>query len=213
MPVSDQLSRLPALRPGINLLRRDHPSQGAIQSLVLNEMIVQGGDAVWVDSHGNASTHAFNRIAPDERFLERIRVARAFTAYQHFSLTTQLLYQVDRKTAVTVLPEIDHFYAGDLQPDEDTEMLEAALGTVEEVVARYRIPVLVSTAGRLTDTVTDHVDRVIDCRVTGEGVRFESDDFRTLVYRGNGYIQTTLELFRLLVHKQYVTQNPVQEAV
>lgn len=205
------MRHLPTLRNGINLLDVPANGTGALQSLAMSHLITFGGEAVWVDSHNNASTHLMHRIAPQQEFLERINVARAFTAFQHYTLADNLPVDVARDTSLVVLPELNYLYDHDnLMDGEGDDMLEHVMTTLQEVVQRYQIPVLMTTHD--SSFIESYADTTIQCRITDMGVFFESANFRTLVYPGNGYVQTTLELWRLIVEEQF-KHHRRQEAV
>lgn len=82
---------LPSLGDGVTLLDvgggRGVP---VLQSLVLDRLLLCDGPAVWVDAGGYATTSALARVAPSRRLLGRIRVARGFTAYQHYGAVCDL---------------------------------------------------------------------------------------------------------------------------
>ncbi|WP_284010317.1 MULTISPECIES: hypothetical protein [Haloarcula] len=61
-----------------------------LQSLVLDRLLMREGHVFWADAQGYATTTALARLAPSRRLLDRIHVARAFTAYQHYSIVQDL---------------------------------------------------------------------------------------------------------------------------
>ena len=82
---------LPSLDDGITLLDVEG-SRGVpvLQSLVLDHLLIHDGPAFWVDANGHATTTTLARIAPSQRLLDQIHVARGFTAYQHFGAVCNL---------------------------------------------------------------------------------------------------------------------------
>jgi len=82
--VGDELL-LPSVEAGVTLLDVDS-SRGVpiLQSLVLDQLLLDDGPAFWVDANGHATTTTLAQIAPSQRLLDRIHVARGFTAYQHY---------------------------------------------------------------------------------------------------------------------------------
>jgi len=48
------------------------------------------GPPFWVDANGHATTTTLAQIAPSQRLLNRIHVARGFTAYQHYGAVCDL---------------------------------------------------------------------------------------------------------------------------
>jgi len=76
---------LPQLDDGITLLDVEG-GRGVpiLQSLVLDHLLLNDGPAFWVDANGHATTATLAQISPSQRLLDRIHVARGFTAYQHY---------------------------------------------------------------------------------------------------------------------------------
>ena len=79
-PATDEML-LPSLNDGITLLDVEE-SRGVpiLQSLVLDHLLLHDGPAFWVDANGHATTTTLAQIAPSQRLLNRIHVARGFTA-------------------------------------------------------------------------------------------------------------------------------------
>lgn len=57
-----------------------------LQGLALDTALCRGGDAVWLDAQRHSTTHSLSSVAPSERALERVHVARVFTTHQHHTL-------------------------------------------------------------------------------------------------------------------------------
>ncbi|MFB6282612.1 MAG: hypothetical protein ABEK59_01575 [Halobacteria archaeon] len=208
---SGGVQRLPGLDVGVNLVDVEGTSVGPVQSLTLNQMLLDEGGAVWVDANDNARTSHFTKIAPSMRFLDRIRVARGFTAFQHLSTVRDAEPELCGDTAVLVLPDVDYLYTEDnLREGEGREMLESTLKTVRGYSRKYEVPVLVTRRYGYPDVVSSYTDRVIECRMTEMGPRFSSGEFETLVYAGDRYVQTTLALWRRILEKQYVDVKGVE---
>lgn len=95
---------LPSLDEGITLLDVDG-SRGVpiLQSLVLDHLLLHDGAAFWVDANGHATTTALARIAPSQRLLDRIHVARGFTAYQHYGAVCNLPTAVNQNIQQTTV--------------------------------------------------------------------------------------------------------------
>ena len=87
---------LPSLDDDITLLDVEG-SRGVqiLQSLVLEHLLLHDCPAFWVDANGHATT-TLAQIAPSQRLLDRIHVARGFTAYQHFGAVCNLSTAVNR---------------------------------------------------------------------------------------------------------------------
>ncbi|WP_227356357.1 hypothetical protein [Haladaptatus salinisoli] len=191
---------LPTLDGGITLLETDARATGALQSLVLDQVLLAGGSAVWVDAHGHGTTRHLARIAPSMRVLDRIKIARAFTPWQHQSLCRDLAPELADDTAIVVLPAFDRFYrSDDLSPGNGERMLSAAVDLVREIADTVDVPVLVTQHAddTLTAPVRECADAVIRCERTPYGPRFSGDEYETLVYPlDNRTVQTTLAFWK-----------------
>ena len=168
----------PSLDDGITLLDIEG-GRGVpiIQSLVLDHLLLSDGPAFWVDAHGHATTTSLARLTPSQRLLDRIHVARGFTAYQHYGalcdLPDAVNQYVQHVTAVDdvtthrerqnrqqetsphtpsliVAPALDAQYRGDdTLGGEHAQTLQArGLARLSTYARGYDVPVLVT---RTTD--------------------------------------------------------------
>ena len=147
MKPTQGMPELPTLNEGIHLLETDSRTSGALQSIMLDHLLTHGGssEAVWVDSNGNGSIEPFARLVPSMRVLERVEIARGFTAFQHYSLLNDLAAEVESETALVVLPELDWFYrSDDLHRGEGERMLSAGVTLIEDLHERNEVPILVT---------------------------------------------------------------------
>ena len=203
-----EVPELPTLDEGIHLLEADSRTSGALQSLVLDHLLTRGGaaNAVWIDSHGNGSTEPLARLAPSMRVLQRVGIARGFTAFQHYSLLNDLAAQVESETALVVLPELDWFYrTDDLHHKEGERMLSAGVALVEDLHDRNDVPILVTRTASdgFSQPVRNVADGVIRCDLTPQGPRFVGEGFETLVYPGEGFVQTTLAYWQRILTRRH----------
>lgn len=204
---------LPSLDDGITLLDVDG-SRGVpiLQSLVLDHLLMHDGPAFWVDANGHATTTKLAQIAPSERLLDRIHVARGFTAYQHYGavdeLSTAVNQSIQQSTEPTqssgqqpsrqeddssphtpsliVVPAVDAQYrTDDTLSDQHAETLQArTLARLATYADGYDIPVLVTRCecDEFTTPIATAADQHLECEQTRMGPRFVGDDFETLVY-------------------------------
>jgi hypothetical protein len=203
---------LPALASGIRLLdvEGDEKATGPLHSLVLDHLLLNDGTAAWVDAGGHAVTQSLASLAPNGRTLDRIRVARGFTAHQHYELVRQLPEQVSEDTSLVVCPALDRFYReAETYADEGEELFLRALATVASVADRHDVPVLATHSARdsFSEPLAAAADETIRCERTEFGPRFVGDDFETLVYpTEDGTVQTTLSFWqRVLVARSSAT--------
>lgn len=194
------LPELPALAPGLQLLETEGSATGALHSLVLDHLLQSGGRACWMDAEGNATTQPLARLAPDERVLDRIDVARAFTAFQHSSLVRTAAARDPDGIALLVAPAVDARYrADDLQHGEGTTMLVRTLAALAGVARDAGLPVLVTrtAADDFAGPVATAARDTIRFERTAMGPRFTGDDFETLVYPADrGVAQTTFAFWQ-----------------
>ena len=211
-PATDEML-LPSLDDGITLLDVEG-GRGVpiLQSLVLDHLLIHDGPAFWVDANGHATTTTLAQIAPSQRLLNRIHVARGFTAYQHYGAVCDLPTAVNRAIqtytadtvaagrrasrgdedtsphtpALIVAPAVDAQYrADDTLGETHAKTLQArTLARLAIYAERYDIPVLVTRNERneFTESVATVSDHHLECEQTRMGPRVVGEDFETLVY-------------------------------
>lgn len=203
---------LPTLNPGITLLEVDDHVTGALQSLVLDRMLLESGTAVWVDAHGHGTTQPLADIAPSMRLLERISIARGFTPWQHHSLLSALPEQCTDETELVVLPVLDYFYqSNNCSEREGERLLAAACSLVADLAATAEIPIVVTRTAdtRFTAPVTDLADDIVRCELTSFGPRFAGEDFETLLYPlSDGTFQTTFAYWQRVLTARHSAIAP-----
>jgi len=211
------LPELPTLEDDLYLLEPDAGTArsrrdavvGPLHALALDTALSAGGDVVWIDAGGHATTHAFARVAPAERALDRVHVARAFTTHQHYTLVEQLgrwlrddgdlpfgAPATDRP-AIVVAPALDALYRkGELRDGDARRFLTRSLATLAAIAREHDIPVVLTRSRDPGDAAPiEAAATTIALEETQFGPRFECDDldFETLVYRvEEGVHQTTI---------------------
>jgi hypothetical protein len=187
---------LPTLDAGVTLLRRSSPRDGGLARLVVAELARREGRAYWVDARNEAATRPLYEAAPDAETLSELRVARAFTAYQHHELVRSLPGRVTAHTSLVVVPRLPSLYRDPNVPDGEADrLLDATLGVLTELAAAVDAPVLVTAEGPDDERdarVRDAADHEMSCRRTDLGLAFEAEEFTTDAYWRNGWWQTTV---------------------
>jgi len=187
---------LPDLEPGVTLLRTPGPRSTVLHRLALQTIRQVDGAAYWLDARNTASTYALHDLASNHRLLRRIRIARAFTAYQHFTLNERLINTISPRTGCVVLPNAPSLYRDDDVPEhEATALFDAVVTAVSEVAAVYDIPVLVTDAGPVDDlaeSVAATADATYRAESTDLGYRVIGENFETTVYWDATGWQTTI---------------------
>lgn len=221
-PVDGQL--LPSLDAGVTLLDSE-ATRGVpvLQALVLDHLLGNDGPALWVDADGHATTTTFARIAPSKRLLDRVHVARGFTAYQHYAAVCNLPAAIGdrsaragpdhaeggdhvagRSPALVVAPAVDARYRDDeTLTDHQARTLQTRVLARLRTFANEDVPVLLTrrTADGFTEPVETVADRRLRCEQTSMGPRFVGDEFETRLYPvadGTGH-QTTFAYWRQLL--------------
>ncbi len=211
-PTTDDML-LPSLDDGITLLDVEE-GRGVpiLQSLVLDHLLLHEGPAFWVDANGHATTTTLAQIAPSHRLLNRIHVARGFTAYQHYSAVCDLPAAANQSIqestdnigprgrqptasdndsspytpSLIVAPAVGAQYrANDTLSKGHTKTLQArTLAHLSAYTDGYDIPVLVTRSKRdaFTVPIETAADHHLECEQTRMGPRIVGDDFETLIY-------------------------------
>jgi hypothetical protein len=192
----DSTQEFPTLDPGVTLLRRPDPRDAVLHRLVVDTLRRRDGGALWVDARNEASTAALYGADPTGRTLDGLRVARAFTAYQHHELVRSLPGRATPRTALVVVPRMPSLYRDPDLPDAAAERLfDASLAVLREVSGALDARVLVTADGPdddLTDRVREAADDDVVVRRTEMGLAFEGESVRSDVYWHGDRWQTTI---------------------
>lgn len=185
----------PDLSTGVTQLAA--PSDApALYRVVADHLAERGGPALWVDARNRASTYALYEAAAVDSHLRGLRIARAFTAYQHHELVRRTVREASARTTLLVAPELPALYRDDDVPDgEARTLLRSTVATLAELADACDLPVLVTDSGpadRLAGVVDDALDRTVTCERTRMGWRFDGPEFATEAYAGRGWWQTTI---------------------
>jgi hypothetical protein len=220
----DAAPTLPALDPGIQLLEIEGnaPATGPLQSLVLDHLLLEDGAALWVDANGHATTRPLARLAPSRRTLDRIRLARGFTAHQHYAIVDDLPGTIDALGAdasLLVLPAVDAMYReDDLPGTEGRDLFLRGLSVVARLARERDLPVLVTrtAADEFAAPIAAAARRTIAVEHTRFGPRFVGDDVETLVYprAADGTVQTTLAYWAQVLrarHPHATADEPIDD--
>lgn len=207
------IPELPSLEPGVTLLETN--ARGPLHALVTDHVLLERTTAYWIDTHGYASTHPLVDIAPSDRILDRIHVARGFTPQQHYALCESLLERQDIDPGLIVVPAVDgHYRDDDLYGEEGEAMLVRVLAKLSALARRHDCPVVVThtRADEFSEPIETCASQRIDCLETPMGPRFVGEEFETLVYPlENGWVQTTFAFWeRVLEARQPLYPTAIQ---
>ncbi|MFC4543890.1 hypothetical protein ACFO5R_18345 [Halosolutus amylolyticus] len=183
------------LDPGLTLLRTESPRSTIVHRLACDRLADADGPAYWIDARNAAATHVLYDCVPRPRMLDDLRVARAFTAYQHHSLVRAVTRRARPDTDLLVAPNVAALYRDDDVAEWERDLLAASLETLSELGRVLECPVLVTSASDAdAKRITDRATTTIDCVRTREGIRLESADGDRLTegYWHGEYWQTTI---------------------
>ena len=169
--------------PGLTVLDVPSPRSTIVHRLVcarLADAEGGGGDrtAYWIDARNAAATQALYDCASSPRVLESLRVARAFTAYQHHSLVRAVTRRAGPDTSLIVAPNVASLYHdADLPEWERDDLLAASLETLAELGRALDCPVVATGVDDdRVATISERADATIECVRTREGIRLERVD-------------------------------------
>ena len=134
--------------------------------------------AYWIDARNTAATQVLYDCVPSDRPLESLRIARAFTAYQHHSLVRRSTQRAGPETDLIVAPNVASlYYDADLPEWEREDLLAAALETLAELGRVLDCPVVATSADDdRAATISEYAAATIECVRTREGLTFERSD-------------------------------------
>lgn len=195
----DDTTYLPDLQQGITLCSTDAAVDSTIHALAVDHVLLSGGEAVWIDPGTHAQTGPLSELAPSDRILDRIRVARGFTPFQHLELLRSLP-GLATDCSLVVVPQLDRYYRTDsLLADEGTEMLLSGIASLATVARDHDVAVLVTRSREdgFSEPIETAADHTLACESTPFGPRFQADEEETLVYPVDGgrWVQTTLSFW------------------
>lgn len=182
----------------MTLFDADEPGR-PLAALVVDHLLRTDGRVEWIDGGGRVRTTRLRQLAPSRSLLDRIRVARAFTAFQHATLIETLetrLEPVARTDgpepsadgpeagaetatkartgpAAVVCPGLDALAtASDLGPGEREELLLTTVASLAAVARDRTIPVVVTLTDAAPTRVADAVAAAANHRLTCESTPF-----------------------------------------
>lgn len=183
-------AQFPTLEAGVTFLD-DRDAPAALYRLIGDHLAGTDGPAHWLDAR-NAAVPAVIRRHAVGRTAESIRVARAFTAYQHYELARELPRRVSPRSSLVVAPNVAALYTTDDVPACEREtMFAATLAVLGELADALDLPVVVTAAAE-RERVREAADRTVEATETRAGMRVDGPDFGTDVYWQPGGYQTTI---------------------
>lgn len=212
---------LPELEPGVTLLDVEGElGVTPMQAVVIDRLLTTSGQAFWVDGGGReAKSTRLRELAPHTGHLDRIQVARSFTAYQHTSLIDRLSAQVEAMTqespALVVATGVDLCYReDDLEGQRAQTFLLRQLAVLSRIAREQGVPVLVTRVrnDEFSAPIANAARTHLRCEATQFGPRFvdvDAEESETLVYHtDDGYLQTTIAFWREILEHRAQMADP-----
>ena len=169
---------------GVNLVEGER----VFQSLLDRGLSGRDEEALWIDAGNEASTYLLGSF--NTGLLEKVRIARCFTAFQHRRAIGKLESWLSGE-AFLVLSDFDRLYT-DLKDWEQEQLLIEAWNAVLELQEGHGLKVLVSASSSFVEA---DADRRISAQDFSVGRRFDADGFRQPGYSVPGGVQTTVPLW------------------
>jgi len=151
---------------------------------------------VWIDTGNESSTYALS--AQKTEILDKVKIARAFTPFQHHTLIQNLEETIEDKTEILVIPNIDMMYSnGQINEWEAEELFKESWNKIKEIKQNYNIKILVSTVNSVPGLkIKSEANHRIEIQETEQGDRYEGDKFQQNAYRRRNSLQTTLSAWQ-----------------
>lgn len=189
-------SQAPGLEKGITVLQGARTKD--FHRVLTQEIGYSGSKAIWVDAGDNASTYKLSNHL-DRESMDRVKIGRAFTPHQHYSLVMRLENLLDKDTEVLLLPEITSLYTeGQVREWESEKLFQEIweeLGRLKQVY-NLKIVVSVGKSSLLDFRVRQGADKLIEAGETSQGRRYSSQDYSQRAYATMEGFQTTLFYWR-----------------
>lgn len=178
--------RVPTLEKGINLVKG--PSKPVFQEVLSANL---SRKAVWVDVGNTASTYELESRSSSIDILERVRIGRAFTPFQHLKLIENL--EVCQEDEILALTNITALYK-EVSDTERQEMFSKMWKKVIELQKKYNLKVMVSMSNDIgvSYLVEGSADNIIEAEKESGRTVYGSKDYQKNFYIVNGLIQTKM---------------------
>lgn len=194
-PISQTVKEVqtPKVVEGWNLVETD--TALAFPALI-KPLAAEHEKILWIDSSNQANTHRFESRT---ELLEKIYIARAFTALQHYQLCENI-----GDYDLIVAPEIDRLYGeSSLYRSESVELFEKMLESIEGKI-------LYSTTRDLGLKAEQKADNKIKVEQTSQGLKFSQKGRQTQVYTDNTGVQTTIPFYEEVREKWEEPIKPIE---
>lgn len=186
------LQTQPQLQKGINTVQK--PGKLPVfQLFTASEIGGRNATAVWIDSKNESSTYALSNHSTG--LLEKVKIGRAFTPFQHHNLIHQLGRFIEEDTELLILPNIDYLYLdGQIKKWEAEELFQETWEKIMEIQEQHDLKVLVSHSQQpeTSQIIGQNCGNTIKVDKTSQGLKHSSEKFDQMVYKNKDKLQTTM---------------------
>lgn len=183
----------PKVLEGVNRVKTGQLTD--LHRILVREMDLHQGEAVWLDAHNISSTYKLSKES-DCNILDRLRISRAFTPYQHYEGVRSLEDHVTDSTNWLVVSGPAKLYLeGQINKWDAEELFTEAWNILLDLQKEYSLKVIVDDPKKvnsLTSQIKEDSDNFIEFNRDGKYTKRSSKDFETFLYRKNGFVQTTI---------------------
>ena len=183
----------PRIEEGWNLVETD--TAVAFPALI-RKTAHQFDEILWIDSSNQAKTHYFES-RPE--LLEKVSIARAFTALQHYQLCKNI-----GEHDLVVIPEIDRLYqASSLYRSEAVELFQDMLNHLDG-----NNWIIYSISGDLGKRAEAFKDHSIEVESTDQGLKYSDSGSTTRSYYLKDCVQTTVPAYEEVSRREW--EEPIK---
>lgn len=129
---------------GMLFLGRHGQCSALLHSAVLHALEAGSGDAFWIDGCNGFEPYSAVYMAEEERVLQRILVARAFTAHQLHAIALSMEKRCSNAAIIAVSGLAELFF-GDVEWNEGRDMLSTSTAALVSTARRAGCWLLLST--------------------------------------------------------------------
>ena len=203
--------KVPEIDSGITRIECD--ADTPIFQAILGKNLSLTGKALWIDSGNTSSTYALASQG-DENILQRVRIGRAFTEFQHHHLINRIEEFLTPETNYLVIPNIDQQYKKSGASSKEVKDLFGDVLSKILAVKRDRaeIKIIYSFASddgsAINMELRNMTENVVRIEENSHGLENSSNKREKMFYQAQGAIQTTMPFWTKSV-RETVDKTPV----
>lgn len=189
------MEKVPEVETGIT--RIEYDAETPIFQVILGKNLSLTGKALWIDSGNTSSTYALASRG-DEDILQRVRIGRAFTEFQHHHLVNRIEEFLTPETEYIVLPNIDQQYKkSGASRKEVKDLFKDVLSKILSV-KRDRPDIRIVYSFSLDDSsainlqLRKRTENIVNIDENSQGLDSSLEKREKMFYRTHGFIQTTI---------------------